>query len=139
MDRETAGKINDTTEKRRLVGLTPTPYQSGESAKERGISKAGNQPVRGMAIEIAWSWLRYQPEGKLSRWYNRRLAEGSSRVRWIGMVALAQKLLIELWKYLEIDEWRYILVVVETGCQVYGRKALKSRELFWLFHEVTQP
>jgi len=84
-----------------LAGLTSTPYQSGESSKERGISKAGNRPVRGMAIEIAWSWLRYQPESALSLWYNRRCAEGSSRVRRIGIVALARKLLIELWRYLE--------------------------------------
>jgi len=84
-----------------LAGLTPTPYQSGDSSKERGISKAGNRPVRGMAIEIAWAWLRYQPESSLSLWYNRRFAEGSSRVRRIGIVALARKLLIELWKYLE--------------------------------------
>jgi transposase len=84
-----------------LAGLTPTPYQSGESSKERGISKAGNRPIRGMAIEIAWAWLRYQPESALSRWYVRRFAEGSSRVRRIGIVALARKLLIELWKYLE--------------------------------------
>jgi len=84
-----------------LAGLTPTPYQSGESSKERGISKAGNRPVRGMAIEIAWAWLRYQPESALSLWYNRRFAEGSSRVRRIGIVDLARKLLIELWKYLE--------------------------------------
>ena len=84
-----------------LAGLTPTPYQSGESSKECGISKAGNRPVRGMAIEIAWAWLRYQPESALSLWYNQRFAEGSSRVRRIGIVALARKLLIELWKYLE--------------------------------------
>ena len=84
-----------------LAGLTPTPYQSGENSKERGISKAGNRPVRGMAIEIAWAWLRFQPESALSLWYNRRFAEGSSRVRRIGIVALARKLLIELWKYLE--------------------------------------
>ncbi len=84
-----------------LAGLTPTPYQSGESSKESGISKAGNRPVRGMAIEIAWSWLRYQPDSALSCWYNQRFAKGSSRVRRIGIVALARKLLIELWKYLE--------------------------------------
>jgi transposase len=84
-----------------LAGLTPTPYQSGESSKESGISKAGNRPVCGMAIEIAWAWLRFQPESALSLWYNRRFAEGSSRVRRIGIVALARKLLIELWKYLE--------------------------------------
>jgi transposase len=84
-----------------LSGLTPTPHQSGESAQERGISKAGNRPVRAMAIELAWSWLRYQPESALSRWYGQRFADGSSRIRRIGIVALARKLLIELWKYLE--------------------------------------
>jgi len=84
-----------------LSGLTPTPYQSGESTKESGISKAGNRPVRAMAIELAWAWLRFQPQSALSRWYTRRFAEGSSRVRRIGIVAVARKLLIELWKYLE--------------------------------------
>lgn len=84
-----------------LSGLAPTPYASGESAKERGISKAGNRPVRAMAIEIAWSWLRNQPESQLSRWYQRRFAKGSSRVRRIGIVALARKLLIALWRYVE--------------------------------------
>jgi len=84
-----------------LSGLTPTPYQSGESARERGISKAGNRPVRAMAIEIAWAWLRNQPDSQLSRWYQKRFAKGSSRVRRIGIVALARKLLIALWRYLE--------------------------------------
>lgn len=84
-----------------LSGLTPTPYQSGESSRERGISKAGNRPVRAMAIEIAWSWLRNQPNSQLSRWYRKRFAKGGSRVRRIGIVALARKLLIALWRYLE--------------------------------------
>ena len=84
-----------------LSGLAPTPYASGESSHERGISKAGNRPVRAMAIEIAWSWLRNQPESQLSRWYDRRFAKGGSRIRRIGIVALARKLLIALWKYLE--------------------------------------
>lgn len=84
-----------------LAGLTPTPYQSGESVRERGISKAGNRPVRAMAIEIAWCWLRNQPDSQLSRWYRKRFAKGSSRVRRIGIVALARKLLIALWRYLE--------------------------------------
>jgi transposase len=93
-----------------LAGLTPTPYQSGESAKESGISKAGNRPVRAMAIEIAWSWLHYQPDSALSCWYQRRFAEGSSRVRRIGIVALGRKLLIELWKYLQTG------IVPEGAC-----------------------
>lgn len=84
-----------------LAGLTPTPYQSGQSSRERGMSKAGNRHVRALAIEIAWAWLRYQPESELSRWYQRRFGDGSSRVRRIGIVALARKLLIALWRYLE--------------------------------------
>ena len=84
-----------------LAGLTPTPYRSGESAREIGISTAGNRPVRAMAIEIAWVWLRNQPNSQLSRWYGKRFAKGGSRVRRIGIVALARKLLIALWQYVE--------------------------------------
>lgn len=84
-----------------LAGLTPTPYSSGESGREVGISKAGNRPVRALAIEIAWSWLRNQPNSQLSRWYRKRFAQGGSRVRRIGIVALARKLLIALWQYVE--------------------------------------
>jgi len=84
-----------------LAGLTPTSYQSGDSSRERGMSKAGNRHVRALAIEIAWGWLRYQPESDLSRWYQRRFGDGSSRVRRIGIVALARKLLIAQWRYLE--------------------------------------
>jgi transposase len=87
-----------------LAGLTPTPYQSGDEAQEQGISKAGNRPIRAMAIEIAWGWLRHQPESELSRWYERRFAHGSKRVRKIGIVALARKLLVALWRYLEYGE-----------------------------------
>jgi len=84
-----------------LAGLTPTPHQSGDLDQERGIDKAGNRQVRAMAIEIAWGWLRFQPESRLSHWYEERFAHGSSRIRRIGIVALARKLLIELWRYLE--------------------------------------
>ncbi len=84
-----------------LAGLTPTPYQSGESYREQGIAKAGNRHVRAMAIEIAWGWLRFQPESALTRWYQERFGHGSSRLRRIGIVALARKLLIALWRFLE--------------------------------------
>lgn len=84
-----------------LTGLTGTPYVSGGSSREQGISKAGNRYVRGMIIEIAWLWLYHQPDSELTRWYQRRFGSGSSRVRRIGIVALARKLLIELWRYLE--------------------------------------
>jgi transposase len=84
-----------------LAGLTPTPHQSGDEAWERGISKAGNRHIRAMAIQIAWAWLRWQPESKLSRWYQERFGAGSGRLRRIGIVALARKLLIDLWRYLQ--------------------------------------
>lgn len=84
-----------------LAGLTPTPYQSGVERREQGICKAGNRWMRSLAIEIAWGWLRYQPESELSRWYRERYGNGSTRLRKIGIVALARKLLIELWKYLQ--------------------------------------
>ncbi len=83
------------------AGLTNAPYQSGDTNKDQGIEKAGNRFIRAMAIEIAWSWLRNQPESKLSQWYQRRFAQGNTRLRKIGIVALARKLLIALWRYLE--------------------------------------
>ncbi len=84
-----------------LSGLTPTPYQSGEDSREQGISKEGNVYVRSIAIQIAWGWLRHQPESKLSLWYQERFGKGSKRMRKIGIVALARKLLIACWRYLE--------------------------------------
>jgi transposase len=87
-----------------LAGLTPTPYQSGDEMQEQGISKAGNRSIRAMVIEIAWAWLRYQPQSELSRWFLRRFAHGSKRVRKIGIVALARKLLIAFWRYLAFGE-----------------------------------
>jgi transposase len=94
-----------------LAGLTPTPYQSGDETREQGISKAGNRSMRAMAVEIAWSWLRHQPQSELSRWYQRRFAHGSKRVRKIGIVALARKLLVAMWRYLAFGE-------IPTGAQL---------------------
>jgi transposase len=87
-----------------LAGLTPTPYQSGESNHEQGISKAGNVRVRWIMAELAWSWLHFQPESPLSKWYQRRFGGGTSRMRRTGAVALARKLLIALWRYVEQGE-----------------------------------
>jgi transposase len=84
-----------------IVGLVGSPYRSGDLDHEQGISKAGNRRMRAMAIEIAWCWLHFQPQSKLSRWYERRFAHGGKRLRRIGIVALARKLLVALWKYLE--------------------------------------
>jgi transposase len=87
-----------------LSGLTSTPYQSGDESQEQGIDKAGNRPVRTMAVEIAWGWLRYQPQSELSLWYQRRFGHGGKRMRKIGIVALARKLLVAFWRYLEYGE-----------------------------------
>lgn len=87
-----------------LAGLTPTPFNSGGGEHEQGIGKDGNRHVRGMAVEIAWCWLRFQPHSELTRWYNARFGHGSARMRRIGIVALARRLLIELWRYLETGE-----------------------------------
>ena len=84
-----------------LAGLTPTPYQSGESAHEQGISKAGNRRIRAMAIEIAWVWLRYQPDSQLSHCVSRTLRAGQQSLYADWHRRTARRLLIELWKYLE--------------------------------------
>jgi transposase len=84
-----------------LAGLTPTPFQSGSGMREQGIDRAGNKRIRAMAIEIAWGWLRHQPQSKLSQWYEQRFGGGSSRLRRIGIVALARKLLVALWRWVD--------------------------------------
>jgi transposase len=84
-----------------LVGLVPALYQSGETQHDRGITRAGNAHVRRMMVQLAWTWLRWQPESALAQWYQRRFASGGSRLRRIGIVALARKLLIALWRYVD--------------------------------------
>jgi transposase len=83
------------------AGLTPTPYDSGDSTREQGISKAGNKRIRKLMVELAWLWLRYQPHSALTQWFEQRFGSGGKRMRRIGIVALARKLLIALWHYLE--------------------------------------
>ena len=97
-------KIKNRRELASLAGLCPTPYNSGSSQREQGISKAGNRRLRAMTVEIAWMWLRYQPRSALSEWYARRFASGNARLRKVGIVALARKLLVALWKYLDQGE-----------------------------------
>jgi transposase len=82
-------------------GLTPTPYDSGGSQREQGISKAGRGRIRALSIQIAWAWLRFQPQSKLSKWFWHRFGHGGKRMRRIGIVAVARRLLIDLWRYLE--------------------------------------
>jgi len=84
-----------------LAGLTPTPYDSGGTDREQGISKAGNKRMRWMAVEIAWCWLMYQPNSELAQCFRKRFGPGNSRQRRIGIVAVARKLLVQLWRYLE--------------------------------------
>ena len=84
-----------------LTGLAPSPYASGDSARELGISKAGNRRVRRVLIELGWSWLRYQAGSELSRWFQARWGSQGKRSRRVGIVALARKLVIALWRYLE--------------------------------------
>lgn len=86
------------------IGLTPMPYQSGDSMREQGISHAGNRRVRTMAVEIAWSWLRYQPQSRLSQWYRTRFGSAGPRMRRIGIVALARRLMVDLWRWVEFDK-----------------------------------
>ena len=107
--------IRNRRELASLAGLTPTPYDSGESRREQGVSKAGNRRVRWSMIELAWGWLRYQPDSELSRWYQRRFAAGNTRLRKVGIVAVARKLLVTLWKYLETGEVPAGAVVFEKA------------------------
>lgn len=83
------------------AGLGGTPYSSGSTELEQGISKAGNPLVRTRMVELAWLWIRFQPRSELSQWFTRRFAGGGSRSRRVGIVAVARKLLIALWHLVE--------------------------------------
>lgn len=86
------------------AGLVGQPYDSGESRVDQGISKQGKRQVRALLIELAWMWLRYQPDSELSRWFAERTAGQGKRVRRIMIVAVARKLAIALWRYLDTGE-----------------------------------
>ncbi len=96
-----------------LAGLTDAHYQSGDDAHQQRISKAGNRWVRAFAINTAWAWLRFQPRSALASWYRLKFGSGTSRQRKIGIVALARKLLIAFWRYLEAG-------VVPEGASLRG-------------------
>ena len=81
-----------------LLGFAPTPYDSGESQREQGISRAGNARLQAISIQLAWNWVRWQPQSALTQWYQTNFGKGK-RARRIGIVALARKLVIALWRY----------------------------------------
>jgi transposase len=81
-----------------LLGFAPTPYDSGESTREQGISRAGNARLQAISIQLAWNWVRWQPQSALTQWYQANFGTGK-RARRIGIVAVARKLVIALWRY----------------------------------------
>ena len=83
------------------VGLGSSLFCSGSVDRDRGISKAGNSSARSMMVELAWTWLRYQPASALSAWFRERVGNLKGRPRRIAIVAMARKLLVALWRYLE--------------------------------------
>ena len=104
-------RIRNGRELGALVGLVPAPYQSGETDYDQGITRAGNAHVRRVIVQLAWGWIHHQPDSALTQWYQQRFGAGGKRLRKIGIVALARKLLIALWHYLETG-------VVPDGAQL---------------------
>lgn len=82
-----------------ILGFAPMPHQSGDLAHDQGISRAGIAPLQAISIQAAWNWLRWQPSSPLARWFTRRFAHAGKRARRIGIVAVARRLLILLWRY----------------------------------------
>jgi transposase len=82
-----------------LLGFTPTPHQSGARRQEQGIARAGNRRLQAMSVQLAWQWVRWQPASPITQWYRARFATGGPRLRRIGIVAVARRLLIALWRY----------------------------------------
>jgi len=95
------------------AGLTPSPYAGGAVCRNQGISKAGNALVRTTMVELAWFRLRHQPDSALSQWFKLRVGSAGGRVKRIAIVALARKLLVALWRYLEQG-------LVPTGALIGG-------------------
>lgn len=87
-----------------VLGLAPVVFASGQLKADQGLSKTGNSRLRSLAIELAWLWLQYQPTSELSRWFQEKYGSGGSRSRRVGIVALARKLMIALWRYAEFGE-----------------------------------
>ena len=108
-----------------LLGLVPTPYSSCSSQRELGISKAGNKHLRRLLVELAWCWLRHQPNSAISLWFQRRFREGP-RHRRIGIVAVARKLAVALWRYLERGEVPPGAELVTWQSKMKGAKQISS-------------
>lgn len=81
------------------AGLAPSPWQSGSIDREQGVSKAGNPRLRTTMVQLAWLWLRHQPDSMLARWFQDRVTRNGGRLKKAMIVALARKLLVALWKY----------------------------------------
>jgi transposase len=103
------------------VGLVPQPYDSGESHVDQGISKQGNRRVRSLLIEMGWFWLRYQPTSAISRWFAEFTGGGrSKRNKRVAIVAVARRLVIALWRYLEqgtVPDGARLKVKVPQACK----------------------
>jgi transposase len=97
-------KFTNRREVAAYAGLVPTPWRSGKIDREQGISKAGNRRLRHIMIELAWLWVRHQPDSALSGWFRARVGDERGRVRRIAIVALARRLLIALWRYVTHGE-----------------------------------
>jgi transposase len=101
-----AGEVYYRTFKNRrgvgqTIGLAPSPFQSGDMARDQGIAKAGNSRARKAMIELAWMWRRHQPDSALSKWFRERVGDKKGRIKRIAIVAMARKLAVALWRYLE--------------------------------------
>ena len=103
-----------------LLGFAPTPYDSGESTREQGISRAGNARLQAISIQLAWNWVRWQPHSALTQWYQAHFGKGK-RARRIGIVAVARKLVIALWRYVTTG-------VVPDGRDPESRVSARSDE-----------
>jgi transposase len=101
------------------VGLASSPFCSGPIERDQGISKAGNPKARTMMMELAWTWLRYQPDSALSRWFRERVGNLKGRPRRIAIVAMARKLLVALWRYLQTG-------VIPTGAELKLKRAKEA-------------
>jgi transposase len=97
-------KFHNRREVGAITGLVGAPYDTGKKDHEQGITKAGRSSLRRLLVELAWLWVRLQPKSALSQWFERRFGEGSKRCRRVGIVAVARKLVVALWRWVEFGE-----------------------------------